>query len=227
MSQDSADSKVKTQIALYGGAFNPVHFGHLRTAQFVLDTLKLHKLHLLPNASPPHKSNKQVLSYEQRVELLKIALQDFQDPRIELSFLEQDNSVTHYTYDTLIQCHKHHPDAELSFVMGMDSLLSLNTWKNGLELVEMANIVVLKRPSFQLSDLPADVKANMEQPHKYRYIMLDSPNYSFSSTEIRYALKSLQAPSQKHDFSATFKAYLSKALTTGTLQRILDQHLFV
>lgn len=216
----------KRQIALYGGAFNPIHVAHLRTAQYVLDSLHLHKLYLMPNASPPHKKDHMILSYDQRVELLQAALQDFGDPRIEISFLEKDSSVLHYTYDTLTECHKLYPDAELNFIMGMDSLLNLETWKRGLELVELANILVLKRPAYPLGSLPPDIKASMEQAHNYKYILLDSPNYSFSSTEVRNALKSLQSPKDKYDFSSTYKAYLSKALTPSTLELILKNHFY-
>lgn len=217
----------KKQIALYGGAFNPVHVGHLKTAQFVLNTLGLHELYLLPNATPPHKKDHMILSYEKRVELLEAALQDIDDPRISISFLEQDNSRLHYTYDTLLECQQANPKAELSFIMGMDSLLNIGSWKRGLELIELANILVLKRPAYPLSSLPEDIKESIDQPHAHRYVMLDSPNYSFSSTEIRNALRSLQQPKDKYDFSATYKAFLSKALTPSTLQIILSQHLFV
>lgn len=216
----------KQQIALYGGAFNPIHVAHLRTAQYVLDSLHLHKLYLVPNASPPHKKDHMILSYEQRVELLQTALKDLGDPRIEISFLERDASVLHYTFDTLTACHKLYPDAELNFIMGMDSLLNLESWKRGLELVELANILILKRPSYPLDALPPDIKTSMEQTHKHHYILLDSPNYSFSSTEIRKALKALQTPKDKYDFSATYKAYLSKALTPNTLELILKNHYY-
>lgn len=224
-SQDE-NACAKTQIAFYGGAFNPVHVAHLRMSQFVLDALHLNKIYLLPNSTPPHKQHHNVLSFEQRVELLEVALKDFADPRIEISFLEQDNSVTHYTYDTLQSCCKLYPDCELYFIMGMDSLFNLDTWKNGLKLIELSNIVVLNRPSYHLTDLPNAIKASMEQEHKHRYIILNSPNYSFSSTEVRHALKGLQSPTDKYDFSSTYKAYLSKALTPSTLDLILKNHYY-
>lgn len=216
----------KKQIALYGGAFNPVHVAHLRMAQYVVDELHLNKLYLLPNASPPHKRDHSVLSFEQRVELLEAALQDFGDSRIEISFLEQDSSVDHYTYDTLQACRQLYPDCELNFVMGMDSLFNLDNWKHGLKLIELANIVVLNRPSYHMKALPERVRSSMDQEHTNRYIILNSPNYSFSSTEVRNALRALQSPKDKYDFSFTYKAYLSKALTPSTLELILKNHYY-
>lgn len=216
----------KTQIALYGGAFNPIHVGHLKTAKFVLENLGLNKIYLMPNATPPHKKDQMILSYDQRVELLKIALADFQDERLDISFLENDHNILHYTYETLVKCQERYPEAELNFIMGMDSLISLQSWKRGLELVELANILVLKRPSYPFSALPAEIKSSIEAEHKHRYILLDSPNYSISSTEVRNALKALLHPKEKYDFSATYKAYLSKALTPNSLKYILDNNLF-
>lgn len=146
-----------TRVGLYGGSFDPVHLGHLKTAVYVLEYLNLERMYLMPNATPPHKASLK-LPYEQRVHMIEAALQDFSDPRLQISFLEQDHSQKHYTYDTLQRFKQDHPQAEVFFIMGMDSFLTLNTWKNHEQLIALSNIVVLPRPHYELKDLPSPIR---------------------------------------------------------------------
>lgn len=194
-----------TTIAFYGGSFNPVHLGHLKTAQFVCDYLNLSKLYFLPNAAPPHK-NTVKLPFNERAAMLEGALADLNDERLKISYLEQDESILHFTYDTLTKAKEQHPEAELYFIMGMDSLLGLHTWKRGLEIINLANLIVLKRPGYELSELNQDtyqslmansatkMNENLEKAasndmeqgsNKHRYYLIDSPEFEVSSTQLR------------------------------------------
>ena len=144
-------------IALYGGSFNPIHNGHIKTAIELIKNFNFDKLMFMPNASPPHK-NTVKLPYDARMDMLKAALAECQDLPLEISTAEQDSSIAHYTYETLTELRKEHPNDRFAFIMGMDSLLALHTWKRGLEIIELCDIIVLNRPGYDLNDLIADTK---------------------------------------------------------------------
>ena len=144
-------------IALYGGSFNPIHNGHIKTAIELIKNFKFDKLMFMPNASPPHK-NTVKLPYDARMDMLKAALAECQNLPLEISTAEQDSSIAHYTYETLTELRKEHPNDRFAFIMGMDSLLALHTWKRGLEIIELCDIIVLNRPGYDLNDLIADTK---------------------------------------------------------------------
>ncbi len=144
-------------IALYGGSFNPIHNGHIKTAIELINKFKFDKLMFMPNASPPHK-NTVKLPYDERMDMLKAALAECHDLPLEISTAEQDSSIAHYTYETLTELRKEHPNDRFAFIMGMDSLLAMHTWKRGLEIIELCDIIVLNRPGYDLNDLIADTK---------------------------------------------------------------------
>ncbi|MBU3843585.1 MAG: nicotinate (nicotinamide) nucleotide adenylyltransferase [Candidatus Anaerobiospirillum pullicola] len=146
------------KIGLYGGSFDPIHQGHLTTARAVMQHFSLNTLYLLPNATPPHKQALR-LPYATRVQMIKAALADALDPRLQLSFLEQDSSVRHYTIETLARFSAEHPHTTPFFIMGMDSLLTLDTWREPQRLIEYAHIVVLPRPHYELSSLKPEIAA--------------------------------------------------------------------
>lgn len=195
-------SAPRCRLGLYGGSFDPIHLGHLKTACFVLKSLELDCLYLLPNASPPHKDSLK-LPYTHRAAMIEAALADFHEPKLQLSYLEQDSSVKHYTINTLETFGAEHPDSELYFVMGMDSLLTLDTWKDYPHLIDLANLVVLPRPHYELSALKSELH-DIVAPYlidlrhsenaspadgQNHYYLLPSPEVDVSSTEIRGLLQ--------------------------------------
>lgn len=200
-----------TRVGLYGGSFDPIHLGHLKTAIYVLEYLKLERMYFMPNASPPHKASLK-LGYDRRVNMIEAALKDFNDPRLQISFLEQDHKQKHYTYDTLKRFKQDHPQAEMFFIIGMDSFLTLNMWKNYEQLIDLSNIVILPRPHYELKDLPPSIRdlslpyfmdlrtstpnildtipANTTQTVRHNhYYLLPAPEVNISSTQLRELLK--------------------------------------
>lgn len=238
------------RIGLYGGSFDPIHLGHLKTAHYVLEHMDLDYMYLLPNASPPHKSSLK-LPYATRVEMIAAALRDFNDPRFQISYIEQDPSLKHYTVNTLQLFHQEHPETEVFFIMGMDSFLTLDTWRSYERLIELANIVILPRPHYdyeehalkpelaaltqnRLVDLrhvtphpPAPAtKATKAtpaaEPQGHRYYILPAPEVDVSSTEIRALLK--QGYTQ---LNASQRQILSQTLSPSTLEYIRAQQLYM
>ncbi|MFT4925262.1 MAG: nicotinate-nucleotide adenylyltransferase, partial [Phenylobacterium sp.] len=108
-------------IAILGGTFDPIHYGHLKPAEQILHALDFAEIRLMPSHKPPHKKGTNATS-EQRAEMVKLACQDIPGFTVDLRELERhDPSYSVVTLQTIRQTQ---PDTPLCFLMGMDSLLS-------------------------------------------------------------------------------------------------------
>ncbi|MBO6258480.1 MAG: nicotinate (nicotinamide) nucleotide adenylyltransferase [Succinivibrio sp.] len=149
------------RIGLFGGSFNPVHLDHVRMAELIKNKLQLDKVLFILNATPPHKDTVR-LSYEHRRAMLALAIENQAD--FEISDIEKDTAVNHYTYDTLSRLREYYGNDEgLFFIMGEDSLLYLDEWYRGLELIEFANLVVTNRVGYEHSQIKPSIKAFIEK----------------------------------------------------------------
>lgn len=210
------------RVAYFGGSFSPIHIGHLKTANFIVQKLSLDELYFMPNANPPHKDSVS-LPFAIRCELLEQAIKDFGQEKFKVSYFEQDSSITHYTYETLSTLNTKHHDDELFFIMGMDSLINLNTWKNWDHLIDKANLVVLSRPNYDFNTLSPDIKEHLlsvQKSHsKYQFFLEENPQFDISSTTLRKLLAKKIRDEQDEQF-------LRAHLTLGTLKLIDSKELF-
>lgn len=149
------------RIGLFGGSFNPVHLDHVRMAALVKSKLELDKIVFILNATPPHKDTVR-LSYEHRLAMLSLAIEGHSS--FEISDIEKDATVNHYTYDTLRKLREFYgEDVGLFFIMGEDSLLYLDEWYHGLELIDYANLVVTNRVGYEHSEIKPVIKAFIDK----------------------------------------------------------------
>lgn len=135
-------------IGIFGGTFDPIHFGHLRTALEVLEELGLAEVRLIPCHVPPHRGQPRAHA-DHRLELLRIAVANV--PGLQVDERELRRAGPSYTVDTLFELRQEFPDASLCLMIGMDSLLSLPSWHRWRELIELAHLVVLARPGYEPS----------------------------------------------------------------------------
>ena len=140
------------RIGLFGGTFDPVHFGHLRPAIELAEVYEIDHLHLLPNHRPAHR-DKPSASTAQRIEMLEIATAAI--PRLFVDPREALRDKASYTFDTLTEFRHEYPDASLVFFMGLDAFSAFDTWHRWQDILELANLVVVDRPNAVLSDWAA------------------------------------------------------------------------
>lgn len=166
------------KIGVLGGAFDPVHYGHLKIAEFCKDRLKLDRVLFVPTGNPPHK--KPVASYQHRLKMLELALKDYHD--FVLAELEKPSRKKYsYTIDTLKRLKKIYPTASIFFIIGQDNVKEIKTWHNYQSLFDYATFVVLRRPGdFQGLD-------NIE--YKDKILFIDSPAIDIASRDIRQKLR--------------------------------------
>ncbi len=147
------------RIGILGGSFNPFHTMHLRLAIEVYERLCLDRLDVVPCALPPHKHTQGLLPFALRTRCIALALGLEGTARPEkgltLNTLEQERQGPSFTIDTLNAYHEREPGCSLYFIMGSSDLLTLPSWKKGLELPKLASLVVVPR-------LDTDLKAVRE-----------------------------------------------------------------
>jgi nicotinate-nucleotide adenylyltransferase len=143
------------RLGVFGGTFDPVHYGHLLLAESCREECRLDRVLFLPAAVPPHKPATALTPAAHRVEMLKLAIGGH--PQFEVCTYEIDRGGVNYTFETLIALREQHPDAEIFFLMGSDSLRDLPTWREPARICELATLVVACRPdaSSQPPDEPA------------------------------------------------------------------------
>ena len=133
-----------TRIGVFGGSFNPVHWGHLHLALLAREAAGLDRVLFVPAATPPHKEPGALAPAEHRWAMLERALAT--EPQTELCNLELTSGGPRYTIDTLDRLSKEHPDTTLHFILGADSLAELTTWKDPERLVNTYHIIAVNRP---------------------------------------------------------------------------------
>ena len=141
---------MRKTLGIFGGTFDPIHIGHLRMALELKQQLKLDEMRLLPCYLPPHRATPGA-SAEQRVAMLKLALQDCADLRVDTRELQRDKPS--YTFDTLSELRTELSEqTSICLCMGMDSFVSLDQWHEWRQLIRLAHIVVVERPGYQLPE---------------------------------------------------------------------------
>jgi nicotinate-nucleotide adenylyltransferase len=134
-----------TRLGIFGGTFDPPHVGHLILAEIALSSLELDRLLWVLTPDPPHKQGRLISPLPQRLELLHAALAG--DERFELSRIDINRPPPHYALDTVRLLRENHPDAQLIYLMGSDSLRDLPTWRQPQEFVLACDeIGVMRRP---------------------------------------------------------------------------------
>lgn len=135
------------RLGVLGGTFDPVHIGHLRVAQEALERFSLDRMLFVPSADPPHKPERRIVPYENRREMLTLAVEG--NSRFEVSDVERRMPGKSYSVLTLRRLHGEMPArTDFFFMVGLDAFLELDTWWHFQELFSLSEMVVVRRPGF-------------------------------------------------------------------------------
>jgi len=133
-------------MGVFGGAFDPVHFGHLRTALELLEFARLEELRFVPTGDPPHRAPPQA-DGAARLALLQAAVEG--EPRFKVDDRELRRQGPSWTVDTLAELRSEFPGRPICLVIGMDAFLGLAQWHRWEQIVELAHLLVAHRPGWQ------------------------------------------------------------------------------
>jgi nicotinate-nucleotide adenylyltransferase len=171
----------RTKIGLFGGTFDPPHLGHLILASEAVHQLGLSRLLWMLAPDPPHKLDQSITPLPHRLEMLKRTIAG--NPRFEISYLEIERPGPHYTIDTVRQLSQLDPGADITLLLGGDSLRDLPTWRLPSELVsDVCEIGVMRRPGdpFDMPVLETKVPGVTK-----KVSFIDASLQELSSREIR------------------------------------------
>lgn len=136
-------------IGILGGTFDPVHYGHLRPAQDAMRALDFEEIRVIPAANPPHR-RPPVASAEHRLRMVELAVREFAGFRVDDR--EYRRSGPSYTVLTLESLRAEFGARPLCLLMGMDAFLEIETWHQWTRLPELAHLVVMQRPGWQVPE---------------------------------------------------------------------------
>ena len=192
--QSIQSSAVSNQaIGVFGGSFDPVHFGHLRAALEIALTFGLDTVRLVPNHQPPHRSAAYV-STAHRVAMLKRAIR--QSDQLVLDDRELRRKGPSYTFDTLSSLRQEFgPSTPIIFALGADAFKKIDSWHRASELLEIAHIAVLSRPGTEMNEATArslpfnpnwvETPQSLTTTPQGRLFKLEMTPLAISSTRIR------------------------------------------
>lgn len=148
-----------------GGTFNPIHLGHLRIAEEVREYLNIDQILFIPTFMPPHKNNGSLISPEDRLEMVKLAIKD--NPNFQVSDMEIKRGGRSYSIETLRALQKETPNNEISFIAGTDSFNEITTWCEYEKLFELTNFIVVTRPGYPVKKIAEVLPDKMARQWTY------------------------------------------------------------
>jgi nicotinate-nucleotide adenylyltransferase len=155
-------------IGIFGGTFDPIHYGHLRLAQEVAESMRMAEVRFVPSATPPHRAAPQVTS-QQRLEMVRLATAG--NPLFTVDDREFGRSGPGYTVDTLTELRREAGATRpLCLLLGADAFLELATWHRWHELFGLAHLIVAHRPGFPPESWPARMPQPLAREHEARLL---------------------------------------------------------
>ena len=131
-------------IGIYGGTFNPIHFGHLRTAEEVCQRFMMKEIIFVPSAHPPHKDVQDIVDPMHRLKMTNLAVTG--NPRFSVSELETQRPGKSYSIDTVREFKRLSPDDHFAFILGLDAFLEIVTWHRYEDIFNECDFIVTTRP---------------------------------------------------------------------------------
>lgn len=171
------------RIGIFGGSFDPPHFGHLILAEQCREQAELDQVWFVPAARPPHKLGSPPSDMRHRVSMLQSVLTG--KPGYRVDSLEADRPGPSYTADTLDELHRRHPGYEWHYLLGGDSVPDLPTWHEPARIVAVAGLIVMQRHGTTVPSADAVAKSIGVPLSQLRMHIIDVPLIELASRDIR------------------------------------------
>jgi nicotinate-nucleotide adenylyltransferase len=205
------------RIGVFGGTFNPIHYGHLRIAQEVAEAFALSQVKFLPAAKPPLKAEPDVAA-KHRAEMVQVAIAA--NPLFHLDTRELERTGPSYTIDTLISLHAEHPQDALCLIVGTDAFARFDQWHRWQSVLEYCHLIVVSRPhGGSLINLSEPLRQWLQQHQTHSITQLSQQSHGLiaihdvtaldiSSSQIRGLIRTQKNP-----------AYLCPQAVIGYIQQ--------
>ncbi len=171
------------KLAIMGGTFDPIHIGHLVTAEEVRHEFDIDEVLFIPTGHPPHKSSINMTTSEHRY--LMAVLATAANPSFKVSKLEINREGVTYTIDTIKELKKMYGDeVKLYFITGADAIHKILTWKDSGELLQICEFVAVTRPGYNKEELLHQIE-ELKRKYETNIHFLEVPALAISSSDIR------------------------------------------
>lgn len=173
----------KRRVGIMGGTFDPIHIGHLMLAERAYEQFGLEKVLFLPSGNPPHKQNRtDGAADEQRMEMVRLAIAD--NKRFELDTEEMERGGYSYTKDTVSRLSIQHPDIDYYFIIGADSLMAFDTWKDPEVICRNCVLVAAVRDQLTFEAMRQKMQ-EIKKQYGAEIYLLETPDLDISSSSLR------------------------------------------
>lgn len=193
------------KLGIFGGTFDPVHYGHLLLAETCRQQLALDEVRFVPAGNPPHKSGK-LADAHARADMVQLAVSGYPEYVVDRREIRREGPS--WTVLTLEELQAERPECELFFLMGTDSLLDFQMWREPERIVEMSTVVAVNRPGIPLGSL-AECRQNIGSLNPDRFQFLSMPGSDISATDLRERVRRRQS---------------LRFLTPRAVERFLTEH---
>lgn len=182
------------KIGIFGGSFNPLHYGHQNFARYVLSKNIVDHVIFVPVYRAPHKSREVFEKFYHRKKIISLVLHEsfseehlYLRDQVRISSIEKKLSIPNYSYRTMRAFKNLLPESQLYMMMGMDSYTKISSWKNP-ELIRRHPIIIAMREeeNRKIQNLSQEEKVKLNEDKRF---FLKNPDWDFSSSEIRYLIR--------------------------------------
>ena len=178
------------RIGIMGGTFNPIHNGHIGIAKAAFQQFSLDEVWFMPNHIPAYKSDSELISGEDRLAMVRLAIRDF--PEFKTCELELKREGKTYTYQTMELLSAKYPEHRFFFILGADSLYYFDKWIHPEVIVEHAVILAACRDDRTPEEMKKEIQRLNRLFGKEAFFLIDCPELTCSSSEIREKYYNLQ-----------------------------------
>lgn len=213
MMKAETERRASIKTGILGGTFDPVHNGHLHIGNAALQAFHLDELWVMPNGKPPHKKSGSITAtVEERLEMLRLAIRDYDG--FKLCTYEAERKAVSYSYETMEYFAHRFPEREFFFIIGGDSLDMIAAWKNPERLMNCCTILVAVRNQKSPDETQKQIDAVAKQFHADIRLLRVS-EFAVSSSEIRSWIQ-----------NGVPRCELEKYIPESVVRYIAEHHLY-
>ena len=197
------------KVGIFGGTFDPIHYGHLVAAEEARAILGLEQVMIAPAGQPPHKTDRPITPPEHRVAMVQLAIAS--NPCFVLSRVDLDRPGPHYSVDMVTRLRREMGPGEMFLIVGMDSLMEMPSWHECERLMGLCYIVGVNRPGYTYDLAPLEKAVPGISAH---IRVLEAPQLEISSHELQERVRrglpiKYQVPEAVEEYIQRHKLYAS------------------
>jgi nicotinate-nucleotide adenylyltransferase len=170
------------RYGILGGTFDPIHLGHIELARQVKTQIKLDKIILVPNSTPPHRGSPSADSVT-RLQMCQLATEDLDF--IEVSDTEIMRPNKSYAIDTILELKKEYPNIHFFYIIGVDAALEILTWNSPQKILQECDLVISTRPEYSMTKFKDLIKNSFLKNFSTKISILELLTPKISATKIR------------------------------------------